>query len=121
MFHTTATVERRAVTLDSVGDPSESWSTILDSVDAAVRNVSADSSKQENRTIIQGKEYTYHAKGYLKGDISDVPVAGDRFTDENTGVVYSVLAVYAQTAASTAATGVHHYKLLLEIVNADKS
>ena len=121
MFHTTATVERRTVTFDSVGDPSESWSTILSGASAAIRNYIAKGGNNENIELVQGKQYVYHAKAYLKGSVTVAPEAGDRLTDDTTGITYNVVGSYPQYAASSLASGIHHHRVLLQNIDALKS
>jgi head-tail adaptor len=117
LFNTVVRLERRTTTLDSIGDFTEVWTSIVDNIKASIQPTSATESKVYSAEE-QGREYTASFKIYFNRDLPQAPLFGDRVVEIATGKMYPIIGV---NLFRTPTAGSHHYKLYLEIPRETKS
>ena len=119
-FNTTFTISRRATTVTSTGDLSQTWTVLNAAVPATIQAQNRNSA----RGFASGEDRIYADKGY---DINMLYVAylptdvlavlnGDRVTDNDTGLVLDVINVeLTRISRADVTPKKHHYKLSLLI------
>ena len=109
-LNTVIDIERRAITRDSIGDFTESWSVIETDIKALIRPIKVD----EKNGLPQGKEYTATHKVFFNVEgITNYPVNGDRVKDKNSNIYYDVVSV--EKFEHPRINSSHHYELKLLI------
>ena len=116
LFHTTVQLQRAARAVNAVGDQIRTFSTYR-TVQAIIRPAKVT----QDKILIQGKEYTFDAKGYIPYSSSNPPLSGDKVVDGQSGKTYEVIGVEAQFPANSSISSGHHVKVYLQVPNDDKS
>lgn len=113
-FNTLGTIQSAEDTTDTVGDFERVWNDVSTDVPACVQSVRMT----EAKILIQGKEYTIDEKAYIP-IIHTLPLPGQRFIDQETGLNYDIISVQKFQASRVDIVVGHHYKLLLQIIRAE--
>ena len=115
-FDTTATVQRRTVAQDDVGDVVETWSDIITNMPITIQPLSGREQK-EQKDLEQGNEFKLKLKAYVGVD-NDIK-NNDRIISESK--TYDVVGVDKYRASKSTISAGHHLKLMLEIPRDIKS